>query len=193
MNQCIIGICGDCGTVGGCDVDEDIGMENIKKIRAEYGNVAMFITAGKLHLGFNSTRDTFDASVDATFRLNVDPKYADQQLNFADESMRTLAFAYKKISKEELEKALENHPEKDVEFFNEIAQGATFGIMIGIRDNNRPDVPNAIAKCHHAGITVRMVTGDNIVTATAIAKDCGTNNNGHCIINESIVIRTCSF
>jgi magnesium-transporting ATPase (P-type) len=45
--------------------------------------------------------------------------------------------------------------------------------MVGIRDNNRPDVPDAIRKCHHAGITVRMVTGDNINTAIAISKDVG--------------------
>lgn len=34
-------------------------------------------------------------------------------------------------------------------------------------------VPEAIAKCKRAGITVRMVTGDNINTARAIATKCG--------------------
>lgn len=34
-------------------------------------------------------------------------------------------------------------------------------------------VPEAIAKCQRAGITVRMVTGDNINTARAIATKCG--------------------
>lgn len=34
-------------------------------------------------------------------------------------------------------------------------------------------VPDAIRKCQHAGITVRMVTGDNINTARAIATKCG--------------------
>lgn len=36
-----------------------------------------------------------------------------------------------------------------------------------------PQVPDAIAKCKRAGITVRMVTGDNINTARAIATKCG--------------------
>lgn len=36
-----------------------------------------------------------------------------------------------------------------------------------------PQVPEAIAKCKRAGITVRMVTGDNINTARAIATKCG--------------------
>ena len=34
-------------------------------------------------------------------------------------------------------------------------------------------MPGAIEKCHKAGIKVRMVTGDNVITATAIAKDIG--------------------
>lgn len=34
-------------------------------------------------------------------------------------------------------------------------------------------VPDAIRKCQRAGITVRMVTGDNIDTARAIATKCG--------------------
>lgn len=45
--------------------------------------------------------------------------------------------------------------------------------MIGVRDNPRQEVPDAIKKCHVAGITVRMVTGDNIVTAKAIATEIG--------------------
>lgn len=36
-----------------------------------------------------------------------------------------------------------------------------------------PQVPDAIRKCQRAGITVRMVTGDNINTARAIAAKCG--------------------
>lgn len=39
-------------------------------------------------------------------------------------------------------------------------------------------VPDAIKKCQRAGITVRMVTGDNINTARAIALKCGILNPG---------------
>lgn len=45
--------------------------------------------------------------------------------------------------------------------------------IAGIKDPLRPSIKNAIEKCKTAGITVRMVTGDNIVTAMAIAKECG--------------------
>ncbi|KAG5450888.1 Plasma membrane calcium-transporting ATPase 3, partial [Clonorchis sinensis] len=45
--------------------------------------------------------------------------------------------------------------------------------VVGIEDPVRPEVPAAIRKCQRAGITVRMVTGDNINTARSIALKCG--------------------
>lgn len=45
--------------------------------------------------------------------------------------------------------------------------------VVGIEDPVRPEVPEAIRKCQKAGITVRMVTGDNVNTARAIATKCG--------------------
>lgn len=45
--------------------------------------------------------------------------------------------------------------------------------VVGIEDPVRPEVPAAIRKCQRAGITVRMVTGDNINTARSIAAKCG--------------------
>merc|ERR1712096_61026 len=50
--------------------------------------------------------------------------------------------------------------------------------MGGIEDPVRPEVPDAIKKCQRAGITVRMVTGDNINTARAIATKCGILHPG---------------
>ena len=96
-----------------------------------------------------------------------------QQAVYAEDSMRTLIFGYKKLTEEEITKAREANPEDDLKFFNELAKGLCFAFMVGIRDNNREDVPEAINKCRHAGITVRMVTGDNINTAIAISKDVG--------------------
>ncbi|KAJ8323082.1 plasma membrane calcium [Batrachochytrium dendrobatidis] len=45
--------------------------------------------------------------------------------------------------------------------------------IFGIQDPLRPEVPAAVASCQSAGIVVRMVTGDNIQTARAIARGCG--------------------
>jgi Ca2+ transporting ATPase len=48
--------------------------------------------------------------------------------------------------------------------------------IFGIMDIVRPEVPGAVAQIHKAGVTVRMVTGDNIVTARAIAQSCNILN-----------------
>ena len=49
----------------------------------------------------------------------------------------------------------------------------TLVALVGISDPIRPEVPGAIAQCHRAGIDVKMLTGDNAVTAAAIAAQCG--------------------
>ncbi|GFS36939.1 autoinhibited Ca(2+)-ATPase, isoform 4 [Actinidia rufa] len=45
--------------------------------------------------------------------------------------------------------------------------------VVGISDPVRPEVKSAVQTCLAAGITVRMVTGDNINAAKGIAKECG--------------------
>ncbi len=45
--------------------------------------------------------------------------------------------------------------------------------VVGIADPLRPEVSEAIRKAHNAGISVRMFTGDNPVTAASIAVECG--------------------
>uniref|UniRef100_A0A8C2RG85 Calcium-transporting ATPase n=1 Tax=Capra hircus TaxID=9925 RepID=A0A8C2RG85_CAPHI len=61
---------------------------------------------------------------------------------------------------------------------NDIVTGLTCIAVVGIEDPVRPEVPDAIKKCQRAGITVRMVTGDNINTARAIATKCGILHPG---------------
>ena len=93
------------------------------------------------------------------------------QVEMAKQAMRTLLFGYKKITKDDIENAEKNHPLKDLPFFEELAKGFTFAFMTGSRDEYRPEVPGAVKQCKRGGIVVRMVTGDNIETAVAIAKD----------------------
>jgi calcium-translocating P-type ATPase len=52
-------------------------------------------------------------------------------------------------------------------------QGLTILGFVGIRDPIRKEVPEAVRKCQLAGVTVRMVTGDNIITAKKIAEEAG--------------------
>ncbi|KAI1332316.1 calcium-translocating P-type ATPase [Xylariaceae sp. FL0255] len=50
--------------------------------------------------------------------------------------------------------------------------------VVGIQDPVRPGVPDAVRLARHAGVTVRMVTGDNAATAKAIATECGILTDG---------------
>ncbi|XP_045561332.1 plasma membrane calcium-transporting ATPase 2 isoform X6 [Salmo salar] len=61
---------------------------------------------------------------------------------------------------------------------NDILNELTAVCVVGIEDPVRPEVPSAIVRCQRAGITVRMVTGDNINTARAIAIKCGIIHPG---------------
>ena len=54
-----------------------------------------------------------------------------------------------------------------------MVNGLTYLGTFGIEDPVRPEVPSAILQCRHAGVTVRMITGDNKDTAKAIALKCG--------------------
>ncbi|XP_015963828.1 calcium-transporting ATPase 2, plasma membrane-type [Arachis duranensis] len=80
---------------------------------------------------------------------------------FANEALRTLCLAYK-----ELDNGFSSEdPIPD--------SGYTCIGIVGIKDPVRPGVKESVAVCRSAGITVRMVTGDNINTAKAIARECG--------------------
>ncbi len=57
--------------------------------------------------------------------------------------------------------------------FDKVHSDMTLVAIYGIKDPLRPTVIDAIKDCVRAGVVVRMVTGDNILTARAIAKECG--------------------
>ncbi|KAJ0733062.1 putative P-type Ca(2+) transporter [Helianthus annuus] len=81
--------------------------------------------------------------------------------SFAGEALRTLCLAY--IDLESGFSAETPIP----------SNGYTCIGIVGIKDPVRPGVKESVALCRSAGITVRMVTGDNITTAKAIARECG--------------------
>uniref|UniRef100_A0A452IFC1 Calcium-transporting ATPase n=1 Tax=Gopherus agassizii TaxID=38772 RepID=A0A452IFC1_9SAUR len=87
----------------------------------------------------------------------------------ACDGLRTICIAYRDFS---------SNPEPDWDSENDILTDLTCICVVGIEDPVRPEVPEAIRKCQRAGITVRMVTGDNINTARAIAIKCGIIHPG---------------
>lgn len=66
--------------------------------------------------------------------------------------------------------------------FEDVFKEMVFLGIVGIQDPLRPGVQDAVARCQHAGVFVRMVTGDNVWTAKAIAKECGIYTQGRIIL-----------
>ncbi|KAJ6231027.1 cation transporting atpase [Anaeramoeba flamelloides] len=81
----------------------------------------------------------------------------------ASNGLRTLALTYKEFEEYD-EKMLEEQENFETDLI-------LIGI-VGIKDPVRDGVPDAVLQCQKAGITVRMVTGDNILTAKHIAREC---------------------
>eukprot|EP00397_Hematodinium_sp_SG-2012_P001119 GEMP01001120.1.p1 GENE.GEMP01001120.1~~GEMP01001120.1.p1 ORF type:complete len:1165 (+),score=192.32 GEMP01001120.1:54-3548(+) len=97
---------------------------------------------------------------------------------YAKDTLRTIAFGYREfpsappwdIMLSEKEAVRLTGQSADT---YQIESNLIFLGLVGIEDPIRPSVPPAIKKCNTAGIDVRMVTGDNLDTAIAIAKQCG--------------------
>ncbi|CAO2831693.1 unnamed protein product [Amaranthus hypochondriacus] len=96
---------------------------------------------------------------------------------FANEALRTLCLAFRDLD----DGYDENRIPED---------GYTLVAVVGIKDPVRPGVTDAVQTCLAAGITVRMVTGDNINTAKAIARECGILTDGLAIEGSEIRSKT---
>jgi magnesium-transporting ATPase (P-type) len=81
------------------------------------------------------------------------------QERMAAQGLRVLAMAYRQLGFGERGETRE--------------QDMIFAGLVGLEDPPRPEVPDAIRKCHDAGIKVIMVTGDHPHTALAIARQIG--------------------
>ena len=102
--------------------------------------------------------------LDSTLRELIEEGIA----QMASQALRTLCVAFKDLNKGEDIKVKDSRGVFQVEK-NDLVLFA----VLGIKDILREEVPAAVAACKRAGIKVRMVTGDNKLTAAAIARECG--------------------
>lgn len=92
------------------------------------------------------------------------------------QAMRVIAFAHKELAEMEDFSAEEAH--------RRMESHMVFDGLVAIADPLRSDVYDAVAACRSAGVGVKILTGDNIVTATAIAKELDLLADG-CVAMEA--------
>ncbi|KAF7059627.1 hypothetical protein CFC21_066503 [Triticum aestivum] len=111
-------------------------------------------------------------SVDGSVHPMSSDKYNELKRFIDDMSMsslRCIAFAYCTCE-------LSMVPREDLDKWQLPEENLTLLGMVGIKDPCRPGVRDAVQLCSAAGVKVRMVTGDNVETAKAIAFECGILN-----------------
>ncbi|CAJ1954930.1 unnamed protein product [Sphenostylis stenocarpa] len=102
--------------------------------------------------------------------------------DMATQSLRCVAIAYRsydlnKIPSNEEELAQWSLPEHELVLL----------AIVGIKDPCRPGVKEAVRVCTEAGVKVRMVTGDNLQTAKAIALECGILMSNEDAVEPNII------
>ncbi|KAJ4272214.1 plasma membrane calcium [Fusarium torreyae] len=92
--------------------------------------------------------------------------------SYAGQTLRTIGSSYRDFEAWPPEGAASEENPRHADF-NAVHQDMTLIGIYGIKDPLRPTVISALEDCRRAGVFVRMVTGDNIQTASAIASECG--------------------
>lgn len=92
----------------------------------------------------------------------------------AGSGLRAIGFAFKVVDPQSLShSSTDEMPDSE----NLVWLG-----VVGIEDPLRPEVPEAVAQCRKSGVNIKMVTGDNVVTAKSIAKSCNILTDGGLIM-----------
>ncbi len=89
----------------------------------------------------------------------------EENKKFSEKALRVLAYGYKVIGSE-----------RDINFEDE--NNLTFVGLTGMIDPPRVEVKDAVQKCREADVRTVMITGDHLVTASAIAKELGIMKDG---------------
>ncbi|KAF9581818.1 hypothetical protein BGW38_001037 [Lunasporangiospora selenospora] len=104
-------------------------------------------------------------SLDDTSRARIEQIIG----RYADQALRTIALSYRDVSASEFKK----FSDEDAPSNKLVCLG-----VVGIMDPLRPGVVESVKSFEKAGVTVRMITGDNLQTARAIATNAGILKTG---------------
>ena len=111
-------------------------------------------------------KGAFDVMAERCVAGNIE-KAREMTDSMSADALRVLAVAYK-----EIDAVPENSTSETLE------SGLTFMGLVGMIDPPRPEAKEAVAVCRRAGIKPVMITGDHVVTASAIAKELGILESG---------------
>ena len=95
-----------------------------------------------------------------------------------EKAMRVIAFAHKELAVMKNIEEESNHREMESDM--------VFDGFVAISDPLRSDVRDAVNSCRSAGVALKILTGDNIVTASAIASELGLLENGAAVEAKEI-------
>ncbi|OCL09810.1 calcium-translocating P-type ATPase [Glonium stellatum] len=104
---------------------------------------------------------------------------------YASRSLRTIGLLYRDFEQwseedtQAIQYSLDNASPEDP------LNNLVFLAVFGIRDPLRNGVREAVQACQNAGVFVRMVTGDNVLTAKVIAEECGILSRGGKVMEGS--------
>lgn len=93
--------------------------------------------------------------------------------DYAKRSLRTIGMLYKDFKEWPPRDSRPLQEDQSAADFESVARQMTWLGVVGIYDPLREGVVDAVAQCQQSGVVVRMVTGDNVTTAQAIASECG--------------------
>lgn len=98
--------------------------------------------------------------------------------SYAKRSLRTIGVCYRDFEQWPPQNVRKQPDDATLMVLDDLLKDLTFLAVVGIQDPLRHGVTEAVADCKRAGVFVRMVTGDNVETAKAIATECGIYTQG---------------
>ena len=137
--------------------------------RSEHGLIAMLKGAPDEVLAMCSRVDLAD-TVAPLDEARIE-QFANHNAQMANRAMRVLALAHRNLPAEYTE--------------DDLVGGYTLSGLIGLVDPVRPGAPAAIKALHRAGIRTVMITGDQALTATAVARELGLSRRGQLNVLEA--------